>query len=97
MSLECQRLGAPELGEAFVAECRRLSGDDPPERLMHFCAVLRSLVRAKLAVWRMREAGADTVRWTARAADLVCEDHFRDLIASLSAAPEPCPRSAQPL
>ena len=82
-SLECERLGAPEVGAAFVAEYRRLSGDEPPERLLHLYAVLRALVRAKLAVWRMREPAADTARWTGRAADYVrlARDHGRRLEA----------------
>lgn len=81
LSLECERLGAPEVGAAFVAEYRRLAGDDPPERLLHFYAVLRALVRAKLAVWRAREPGGDVARWTARAADYVrlARDHGRRL------------------
>jgi aminoglycoside phosphotransferase family enzyme len=81
LALECERLGAPEVGAAFLEEYRRLAGDDPPERLLEVYAVMRSLVRAKLAVWRMREPGADRARWTARAADYVrlARDHGRRL------------------
>lgn len=81
LSLECERLGAPEVGAAFVAEYRRLTGDDPPERLLHLYAVLRSLVRAKLAVWHTREPTDDSARWTARAVEYVrlARDHSRRL------------------
>jgi len=81
LSLECERLGAPEVGAAFVAEYRRLAGDDPPERLLDLYAVLRSLVRAKLAVWRARELTDDSARWIARAAQYVrvARDHGRRL------------------
>lgn len=71
LALECERLGAREVGEAFVAEYRRLADDDPSDRLLDLYAVLRALVRAKLAVWRLREPGADLARWTARARDYV--------------------------
>jgi aminoglycoside phosphotransferase family enzyme len=71
LALECERLGAPEVGAAFVSEYRRLTGDDPPGRLMHVYAVLRALVRAKLAVWHTREPADDAARWTSRARDYV--------------------------
>jgi len=81
LSLECERLGAPEVGAAFLAEYRRLAGDDPPERLLHLYAVLRALVRAKLAVWHTREPEDDSARWIARAAGYVrlARDHGRRL------------------
>jgi aminoglycoside phosphotransferase family enzyme len=81
LALECERLGAPWVGEAFLAEYRRLTGDEPPERLMHVYAVVRALVRAKLAVWHARDTVDDAARWTARAGDYVAlaRSHARAL------------------
>lgn len=55
LGLECERLGAPGVGAAFIDEYARLTGDVPPGRLVDAYAVLRALVRAKLAVWHARE------------------------------------------
>jgi len=81
LALECERLGAPGVGEAFIAEYRRLTGDRPPPRLLAFYAVLRALVRAKLAVWHAREPADEAARWTARAGVYVelARDHARAL------------------
>lgn len=81
LALECERLGARAVGEAILQEYRRLSGDDPPERLIRLYAVLRALVRAKLAVWHTRDAAGDPDRWTARAASYVtlAREHGRRL------------------
>lgn len=81
LALECERLGAPQVGAAFLGEYRRLSGDDPPERLLHIYAVLRALVRAKLAVWHAREPADEAGRWIARARDYLAlaRAHARSL------------------
>ena len=52
----------------------------PARRLLDLYAVLRSLVRAKLAVWHAREPD-DSARWIARAAQYVrlARDHGRRL------------------
>jgi aminoglycoside phosphotransferase family enzyme len=80
LALECERLGALEVGGAFIAEYRRLTGDQPPLRLLRFYTVLRALVRAKLAVWHAREP-EDAAGWTARARGYVvlARDHARGL------------------
>lgn len=66
LALECERLGAPRVGAAFLDEYTRITGDDPPERLVRIYSVLRSLVRAKLAVWHAREPADEAARWIAR-------------------------------
>jgi aminoglycoside phosphotransferase family enzyme len=71
LGLECERLGAPLLRAAFMDEYARLTGDRPPLRLVEAYAVLRALVRAKLAVWHAREPEDHAERWLRRAADYV--------------------------
>jgi aminoglycoside phosphotransferase family enzyme len=81
LALECERLGAPWVGELVRSEYRRLTGDAPSERLGSLYSVLRALVRAKLAIWHTREPPGDTARWTARAMRYVmlARDHGRSL------------------
>jgi aminoglycoside phosphotransferase family enzyme len=86
LRLECERLGCPAAGELFLSEYRRLGGDDPPAILLDLYAVTRALVRAKLAVWRLREPGADIVRWRATAMEYVALACERARLLSPSAA-----------
>lgn len=71
LGLECERLGAPAVGDAFVGEYARLTGDRPPDGLVDLYATLRALVRAKLAVWHAREPADHAPRWIGRARDYV--------------------------
>jgi aminoglycoside phosphotransferase family enzyme len=65
--LECERLGARWAGELVLSEYRRLTGDAPPARLLALYGALRALVRAKLALWHLREPRGEPARWTALA------------------------------
>ncbi len=68
LALECDRLGAPEVGLWFFDRYREVTGDDPPSGLLRFYRRLRSLRRAKIAIWHLREAGIDRADgWRARA------------------------------
>jgi len=49
LMLECERLGAPEVGDWFLDEYAGASGDRPPARLLHFYRVYRALRRATIA------------------------------------------------
>jgi aminoglycoside phosphotransferase family enzyme len=71
LGLECERLGAPRVGAAFLDEYARLTGDHPPARLVEAYAVLRALVRAKLAVWHAREPEDHAEHWLRRAGDYI--------------------------
>jgi aminoglycoside phosphotransferase family enzyme len=60
LALECERLGAPWIGplvfETYAAE----TGDTPPHELVAFYKAHRALLRAKLAVWHIRDHPAST-------------------------------------
>ena len=53
LGLECERLGAPSVGPTLLAHYVALTGDDPPEDLIHFYQGVRALLRAKLAAWHL--------------------------------------------
>jgi aminoglycoside phosphotransferase family enzyme len=68
LALECERLGAPEIGKQILDAYREQSGDAAPEVLVHFYQSYRACVRAMLAVLHLQEsAPQDSGKWYARA------------------------------
>jgi aminoglycoside phosphotransferase family enzyme/predicted kinase len=57
LALECERLGAPGLRDTLLDAYRAHCGDSPPDELVHFYQSYRAGVRAKIAVWHLREPG----------------------------------------
>ncbi len=55
LGLECERLGAPWVGSELLRGYREVVGDDPPDRLVDFYTARRAVLRAKLAVWHLRD------------------------------------------
>jgi aminoglycoside phosphotransferase family enzyme len=55
LAMECDRLGAPFVGQEFFRIYRLVTGDDPPPRLVDFYKASRACLRAKLAIWHTRE------------------------------------------
>lgn len=56
LTMECERLGAPEFLDRLVFEVyRKITGDIVPERLLHFYKSYRATLRAKLTIWHLRE------------------------------------------
>ena len=67
LAIECHRLGAPHLGDVVLETYRADTGDRPPPRLIDFYASLRAMLRAKLAIWHLRdEQRSDAEEWRAR-------------------------------
>jgi len=56
LALECRRLGAPEIGPILLAEYARETGDQPPAELIRFYEGFRAALRAKIAIWHLRDA-----------------------------------------
>ncbi|HEX7970800.1 MAG TPA: hypothetical protein VF501_01045, partial [Thiobacillus sp.] len=57
LALECERLGMPEIGAWLLAAYGEASGDRWPEPLLHFYQSGRATLRAKLAIWHLRDDG----------------------------------------
>jgi aminoglycoside phosphotransferase family enzyme len=69
LSLECERLGAPGLGPIVFQTYREVTRDSPSAALIAFYKSYRACLRAKLAVWHLRDDGLpDPQKWRARAA-----------------------------
>jgi aminoglycoside phosphotransferase family enzyme len=68
LALECERLGAPEIGEFIFNKYRQETSDRPSRRLVEFYKSYHACVRAKIAVVHLKDASAlDRPRWTAKA------------------------------
>ncbi len=57
LALECERLGAAWAGNQILTLYCRAAQDFPPERLSRFYKAYRACLRAKLAIWHMKEPG----------------------------------------
>lgn len=70
LALECERLHAPQVGRWLLESYREASGDAPPDTLIHFYQSCRAVLRAKLAVWHLRDDGRHPPgSWLATARD----------------------------
>jgi aminoglycoside phosphotransferase family enzyme len=68
LALECERLGAPWIGDRVLATYSGVTNDKPPEALVEFYKSYRAYLRAKIAIWHQREPGmANSGKWVARA------------------------------
>jgi aminoglycoside phosphotransferase family enzyme len=68
LTLECERLGAPEVGRRILARYRQSARDAAPDALLEFYRALRALARALLAALRLRDdqSAAAAERWRER-------------------------------
>jgi aminoglycoside phosphotransferase family enzyme len=70
LALECERLGAAWMRQSIVETYAEMSGDAPPDALVHFYQSFRACVRAKIAIWHLKEpALTDPSKWTTQARD----------------------------
>jgi uncharacterized protein len=68
LALECERLGAQDIGRQILDVARSENGDAAPDALVAFYQSYRACVRAMLAIRHLREAAVrDPAKWTARA------------------------------
>ncbi len=69
LAMECHRLGARAVGEAIVASTRAITGDNPPDALLRFYRSFRAGLRAKIALWHLRDGAVrEPARWIDKAA-----------------------------
>ena len=55
LALECERLGDPGLKRTILDAYTEFSGDAPPVKLVHFYQSHRACMRAKIALWHVKE------------------------------------------
>jgi aminoglycoside phosphotransferase family enzyme len=68
LALECDRIGAPWVSDLILDTYREETGDHPPERLLAYYKSYHACLRAKIAVWRLKDHGDhDWAKWTGRA------------------------------
>jgi uncharacterized protein len=66
--LECERLGAREVGDLVFATYCEQTRDNPPDDLLMFYRTYHATVRAKVAIWHLKDyAIRDFEKWVARA------------------------------
>ena len=64
LGIECEHLGAAWVGPELLHCYREIVGDDPPAPLVDFYAARRATLRAKLAIWHLRDRDVrSTVAW----------------------------------
>jgi aminoglycoside phosphotransferase family enzyme len=70
LALECERLQAPRVGRWLLDGYGEASGDVPPDALIHFYQSCRASLRAKLALWHLRDDGRHPPgRWRSTAGE----------------------------
>jgi aminoglycoside phosphotransferase family enzyme len=57
LALECERLGMPEVGTWLLTAYGIAGGDHWPAPLLHFYQSCRAALRARLAIWHLRDEG----------------------------------------
>jgi aminoglycoside phosphotransferase family enzyme len=55
LAMECERLGAPQIGEQILGNYRKTAGDACPIVLIEFYKIFRACLRAKIAVWHITD------------------------------------------
>jgi len=64
LALECERLGAPWVGQILFGAYTTITGDRSAVSLVHFFQSMRATLRAKLAIWHNRDPDVrDTEKW----------------------------------
>ncbi|BAV33079.1 hypothetical protein SCL_0759 [Sulfuricaulis limicola] len=70
LAMECERLGAPQVEPELFGAYRRFTGDYPAPRLVSFYKAQRACLRARLAIWHLRDLERSSwPRWRAVAGE----------------------------
>jgi aminoglycoside phosphotransferase family enzyme len=68
LSLECERLGAMQVGRYILDKYGEETGDRPPSRLLDFYKSYHAAVRAQIALWHLADDNVrDRAHWVAKA------------------------------
>lgn len=79
LALECERLGVPDFAAQLLSAYQVHSGDVPVPALIHFYQSYRACIRAKLAIWHLKEERFRySAEWPRRALEYVqlAEQHI---------------------
>lgn len=64
LAMECEHAGAAFIGPVMFETYRQALDDDPSERLIAFYQAYRATLRAKLAIWHLKDHGdSEHPRW----------------------------------
>jgi len=68
LSLECERLGAVQIGRQILDKYSEETEDHPPAGLLHFYKSYHATVRAQIALWHLADASIrDRAHWLDKA------------------------------
>lgn len=56
LAMECERLGAPSVGQSFLETYSEYTGDKPSGKLLHFYKSYRATLRAKITIWHIKDS-----------------------------------------
>ncbi|HRP96496.1 MAG TPA: hypothetical protein PL143_09625 [Rhodocyclaceae bacterium] len=70
LALECERLGAADVGAQVFEHYAQATGDRAPDALIHFYKSFRACLRAQIAIWHTVDGRVrDHAKWRQRARD----------------------------
>ena len=70
LAMECDRLGAGQIGDRILSSYLESSGEAPSDKLIWFYKAYRACLRAKIAIWHIADHEIrDIIKWRARALD----------------------------
>ena len=73
LAMECEFLGAPEVGPVLIEAYGGATGDRAPEELIDFYKAYRACLRAKLSLWHITDPEAPgAARWRDKALRYLC-------------------------
>jgi aminoglycoside phosphotransferase family enzyme len=82
LGMECEHLGAPAVGQIFLQTYSEVTGDIPPDKLLHFYKSYRAALRAKITIWHLNDSEVrNPEKWSRRAMEYLrlAEAHAREL------------------
>ena len=63
LALECERLGGQAHAATVIGAYREIAQDPIAPELLHFCASFRAWIRARLAVWHLKDPALQQEKW----------------------------------
>ena len=87
LAVECEILGAPEIGTLFFETYQQITGDQIPGMLIQFFKSKRACYKAKFTIWHIREAQyCNDPKWVARTHDyLILAEKYANLACDKTA------------